>query len=78
MGKTLERRFAMKKKNVIGHMTVPKESVGGWFRRWGILPRFICLVVAVLLWLLVANLLPTKAEAQEFHSSADLFVEEGQ
>lgn len=68
----------MKKKNVIGHMTVPKESVGGWFRKWGILPRFICLVVAVLLWLLVANLLSTKAEAQEFLPQADLFVNEEQ
>ena len=66
----------MKKKNVIGHMTLPKESVGGWFRRWGILPRLICLVLAVLLWLLVANLMPTKAEAGEFFPQDDLLVEE--
>ena len=53
----------MKKRNIVGHMMMPKESAGGWFRRWQILPRLICLIVAVLLWLLIVNVTALKAEA---------------
>ena len=42
------------KKNVIGHMEAQKESVGSWFRRWHILPKFICLLLALLIWLIVS------------------------
>ena len=45
----------MKKKNVIGHMTVRKEADKSFFRRWGILPRFFCLLLAILIWLLVTH-----------------------
>ncbi len=45
----------MKKKNVIGHMEASKEHSVGWFRRLGILPRLICLLLAVLIWLVVVN-----------------------
>ena len=44
------------KKNAIGHMEAKKESVGSWFRRWHILPRFACLLLAVLIWLIVSQL----------------------
>ena len=45
----------MKKKTVIGHMEASKEHSVGWFRRLGILPRLICLLLAVLIWLVVVN-----------------------
>ena len=43
------------KKNAIGHMTAPKESMGRRIRRWDILPRLICLLLAVMFWLLIVN-----------------------
>ena len=45
----------MKKKNVIGHMEASKAHSVGWFRRLGILPRLICLLLALLIWLVVVN-----------------------
>ena len=50
----------MKKKNVIGHMDVQKNSEKGFFRRWNILPRLCCLVLAVLIWLLVMHVSDAK------------------
>ncbi|MBQ9806657.1 MAG: hypothetical protein IJW49_09160 [Clostridia bacterium] len=47
------------KKNAIGHMDVQKETVGSRFRRWHILPRFICLLLALVIWLIVVQV--TKA-----------------
>ena len=41
------------KKNAISHMQPPKESVGSWFRRWQILPRLLCLILALVIWLTV-------------------------
>ena len=46
----------MKSKNALGHMSLKKESVGNRVRRWRILPKLLCLLVAVLVWLLVVNL----------------------
>lgn len=66
----------MKTKNVIGHMTVQKDSVKGWFRRWGILPRFICLLLAVLLWLIIVNTNTGKIEWTLFSNGASSGQEE--
>lgn len=46
----------MKKKNVIGHMVVPREHTAGWLRRTHLIPRLICLLLAVVIWLAVVNL----------------------
>ena len=46
----------MKKKNVIGHMTVSKNSNKNWFQRLNLLPRLLCLLLAVLIWLCVGAL----------------------
>ncbi len=46
----------MKKKNVIGHMTASKQFSKGWFRKLDLLPRFLCLLLAVVIWLCVAAL----------------------
>ena len=49
----------VKKKNIVGHMMMPDESAVSWFRRWQILPRFLCLLLAFLLWLFVVNAVGT-------------------
>lgn len=46
----------MKKKKIVGHMMAPEESVVSRVRRWQILPRFWCLILAILLWLVVVNI----------------------
>jgi len=43
------------KKNVIGHMDSQKNTLGSWFRRWHILPKLICLVAALIIWLIVVQ-----------------------
>ena len=43
------------KKNVVGHMMAAKEPVAAKLRRWCILPRVICLLLAVLIWLAIVN-----------------------
>ena len=44
------------KKNVVGHMATPKESALSRFRRLNILPRIICLLLALVIWLIIVNL----------------------
>ncbi len=55
----------MKNKNVIGHMVASKNATQGWFRRLNILPRVLCLLAAILIWLLVVNMSPS--DRQEEH-----------
>lgn len=44
------------KKNVVGHMATPKESALSRFRQLNILPRIICLLLAMVIWLIIVNL----------------------
>ena len=44
------------KKNVVGHMATPKESALSRFRQLNILPRLICLLLALVIWLIIVNL----------------------
>lgn len=44
------------KKNVVGHMIAKKESAGARIRRLGLLPRLLCLLLALVLWLAITNL----------------------
>ena len=50
------------KKKIVGHMNVPKIGVITRIRRLNLLPRLICLLLALVVWLLIANLEPEKAE----------------
>ncbi|MBR2721748.1 MAG: hypothetical protein IKC31_07065 [Clostridia bacterium] len=50
------------KKNVIGHMTAPKESIGRKIHRMGILPFLVCLIVAFVLWLAVYDVRKDRGE----------------
>lgn len=44
------------KKNAIGHMVAPKETAGHRIRRWNIIPRLLCLLLALFLWLVIVNI----------------------
>ena len=44
------------KKNAIARMMSPKETVGSRFRKLNILPRLICLLLSMVIWLAVTNL----------------------
>ncbi len=46
----------MKTKNALGHMSMKKETAGNRVRRLRILPKIICLLLAILIWLLVVNI----------------------
>lgn len=52
------------KKNVIGHMTAPKESKRSFWRRLDLFPRILCLVLALLIWLFVVNVSKDPQDAQ--------------
>ena len=43
------------KKNALVRMSSPTESVGSRFRKLNILPKLLCLLLAVILWLAVVN-----------------------
>lgn len=60
----------MKKKKIVGHMMAPEESVVSRVRRWQILPRLWCLILALLIWLAVVNL--NSAEADKERGQNDL------
>lgn len=55
----------MKKKDVIGHMTAPKESRAGFFKRLHLGSLLLCLLAAVLIWLVIVNI--------RDHAAADPF-----
>jgi len=46
----------VKKKNVIGHMVAQKETTANRFLRFHPFSKLMCLLIAVLIWLLMANL----------------------
>jgi hypothetical protein len=52
------------KKNIIGHMTAPKETKRGFWRRLDLFPRLLCLILALLIWLFVANVYGDHQNAQ--------------
>ena len=47
------------KKNAVGHMMLPKENATSFLRRSHILPKLLCLLSAIVIWLLIVNLAPT-------------------
>lgn len=44
------------KKNAIEHMTAPKESAKSKLQKLNLIPRILCLCLAVFLWLLIVNM----------------------
>ncbi|MBO5295319.1 MAG: hypothetical protein J6B71_08780 [Clostridia bacterium] len=58
------------KKNAIARMTAPKETVGSRFRNLHILPRFLCLLLALVLWLAVVHLKNETADGDTAETTA--------
>ena len=52
------------KKNAIGHMMMRKESAVSFLRRLHVLPKLLCLLSAVIIWLLIVNLMPSSAQPE--------------
>lgn len=65
----------MKKKNVIGHMTAPKEGKIHFLKRIQLLPLLLCLLAAIIIWLFVVNL--DNRDAPELFSTESRQTEEG-
>ena len=53
------------KKNAVGHMMMPKESAASFLRRSHILPKLLCLLVAIVIWLCIVNLLPADVRGDQ-------------
>ena len=62
------------KKNAIGHMMLPKESAASWLRRSHLLPKLLCLLSAIVIWLVLVNLLPTEPHDTKQPSTVQLQV----
>ena len=53
------------KKNVIsGHMNPPKKGFGAFLKRLTIIPFLLCVILAIVLWLVAVNLRTASAEAE--------------
>lgn len=52
------------KKNIVGHVTKPHESAGSALRSFHPLARLVCLLLALLIWLLIVNLNPGERKDQ--------------
>ena len=59
------------KKNPVGHMMTRKENAASFLRRSYILPKLLCLLSAVVIWLVIVNLIPTNE-----HTKTDQPVEQ--
>lgn len=53
------------KKNALARMASPTESVGSRFRKLNILPKLLCLLLALIIWLAVVNLNNTQSQEGE-------------
>ena len=58
------------KKNVIGHMTVSRASSRARLHRLDLFPRILCLLLAFLIWLTVANVNETSKNNTETSGGA--------
>jgi hypothetical protein len=54
------------KKNIVGHMAVPRAGATGRIKRWGLIPKLICLLLALAVWLLIVNV--TKQKTSRPHT----------
>lgn len=54
----------MKKNVIAGHMNPPKKGFGAFLKRLTIIPFLLCIILAIILWLVVVNLRTASAEAE--------------
>ena len=60
----------MKAKNALGHYTRKKEAAENHVHRWRILPILLCLLLAVVFWLIVKNFNADPAQKTETQNQA--------
>ena len=63
------------KKKVTGHMSAPKESFGAKLKHWKILPKLICILMALFLWLLITNLQAAQGGENNVPERNPIFME---
>ena len=66
----------MKAKNTLGHYNKKKEAAENQVRRWRILPVFICLLLAIVIWLLVVNLTNSDYKKSSFFRGSSANTEQ--
>lgn len=44
------------KKNIVAQIAAQDQPKKTRFKRWDLLPKFLCLILAIIVWLLVVNL----------------------
>jgi hypothetical protein len=64
------------KKKVTGHMTAPKETFGSKLKHWKILPKLICLLMALFLWLLITDLQNSRGQGNDAPERNPIFMEQ--
>ena len=62
------------KKNVVGHMMTPKVSKKTKFKSLGIFSRLLCLLIAIVVWLLVVNIQGEGTSNTDEQSKSDITV----
>ena len=50
------------KKNIVGHMTAPRDTKQGFLRKLDLWPRILCLLLALVIWLAVVNVSDSNEE----------------
>ena len=66
----------MKAKKIVGRLIQKKESAKEKAHRWDILPRFLCLILAVVLWLLIVNVWHIDLNESSFFKNRDSAAEQ--
>jgi hypothetical protein len=57
------------KKNIVGHMMMPKESKMTKFKKLDLAPRLLCLLLALIIWLLVVNVQDLKKDNESLNKN---------
>lgn len=53
------------KKNIVGHMMMPKSSPKTIWKRLDLFPRLLCLLLALIIWLFVSNINAKETQPHE-------------
>ena len=66
----------MKAKKVVGRMLLKRESANEKVYRLDLLPRFLCLILAVILWLLIVNVWNINLDESSFFRNRESKTEQ--
>lgn len=57
------------KKNALARMSAPNETIVSRFRKFHILPKLLCLLLALIVWLAVVDLNAVRANDHETNTT---------